>query len=49
MVHAITHLRNLITVITSAALEVVQMGPDLPIDLFPRDTVSFSYIGDKFL
>ena len=48
MVAAETHLCNWIVLLASATLKKLQVWPDLPIDLFPRNSISFSDKGYKF-
>ena len=43
----IAHLRNRIEFHATLALDQVQIGPDLPIDLFPTNSVSFTHECDK--
>jgi hypothetical protein len=45
----ISHLANMVEDATAIALEDVQVGPYLPVDLSPRDSVGFSDEGNKLL
>ena len=35
VISTVPHLRNWVVLMTSVALDKVQIGPDLPVDLFP--------------
>jgi len=43
MVATITHLSNWIIFLTPITSDQIEIGPDLPIDFFPADSVGFSY------
>lgn len=46
---AVSKLRDVVEQVASLTLEDVEVGPDLPVDLTPRDSISFSHERDKFL
>ena len=46
---AVAKLRNVIIALASLTLEDVKIGPNLPIDLPPGDSISLSDEGDEFL
>jgi hypothetical protein len=49
MVQAIPHFSYLEVILASTALEYIKVGPDLPVDFFPRNAISFPHISDELL
>lgn len=49
MVPAVAHLRNMVVLLAPVTLKQVQVRPDLPVNLTPRDTVGFTHKGHEFL
>jgi hypothetical protein len=43
VVATITHLSNWIIFLTPITSDQIKIGPDLPVDFFPTDSVGFSY------
>ena len=46
---AVAELRDVVEQVAPFALEHVEVGPDFPVDLPPRDSICFSDKSDKFL
>ncbi len=40
----VAHLRDVVVAVTPFTFKHVKIGPNLPVDLSPRDSVLFSYI-----
>lgn len=46
---AVAELGDVVEEVAAFALENVEVGPDLPVDLAPRDSISFSNERDELL
>lgn len=46
---AVAELGDMVEQVASLALEHVEVGPDFPVDLAPRDSICFSDKSDEFL
>ena len=49
VIPTVSHLRNRIVFMAPVTLDVVQVRPNLPIDLFPRNSIRLSNVGYEFL
>lgn len=49
MISTVAHFSQLVVLLTNLTLESMKVGPDLPINFFPRYSISLPYKGNEFL